>query len=197
MDGPGQVTDPAFALPPSRDFDGGLLRRWSYSLTSADALAFLRLPRPQPRWQRLTLGAFALAWGATVGLLPTVLVGPWGSTRFVVLLLVGPVGAVFALVAGRAIWRRSQSRRMIPSPRPGQMEEWIDCIAVTRIDANEEDYLSPELIAGVQLTRRHLIVHGPNDPQLVPLSAFANQAEAVEVADHFRELAKGPYYFDP
>ena len=43
--GPEQETAPAPFLSkpalPKRDFDGGLLRRWSYTLTRDDALAWL------------------------------------------------------------------------------------------------------------------------------------------------------------
>lgn len=197
QDGPGQATDPAFALPPSRDFDGGLLRRWSYMLTSADALAVLRLAKPWPRWQSWGLGGLALAWGALVAVLPPDLVGAWGSTRFVITLTSAPVLCALGFLVGRDLWRCRQARRWLPQARPGVLEEWTDCIAVTRLDAVEEDYLSPELIGAVGLTRRHLLVFGPGAPLVVPLTAFANRAEAVEIASHLTALAKGPYYFDP
>ena len=194
--GPGQVTDPAFALPQPRDFDGGLLQRWRYMLTSADALALLRLRKPWPRGLRWTFGGLALAWGALVALLPAGMVGEWGSTRFVLILATMPMLVALAALALRDLWRRRQARRWLPTPRAGVLEEWIDCIAVTRIDAVEEDYLSPELICAVGLTRTHLFIFGPNDPLVVPLTAFANREEAVEVANHLTALAKGPYYFD-
>ena len=201
QDGPGQATDPAFALPPSRDFDGGLLRRWSYVLTSADALAVLRLAKPWPRWQSWGLGGLALAWGALIALLPPDLVGAWGPTRFVITLSSAPVLCALGFLVGRDLWRRWQARRWLPHPRAGVLEEWTDCIAITRLDAVEEDYLSPELIGAVGLTRRHLLVFGRRlslvDPLVVPLTAFANRAEAVEIASHLTALAKGPYYFDP
>ena len=195
--GPGQGTDPAFALQPSRDFDGGLLRRWSYLLTAADALAVLRLSKTWPRGLRWGFGAAALAWGAGVALLPPDVVGAWGSTRFVVILATIPGLAAILALAGRDLWRQRQARTWLPTPRPGVLEDWTDCVAVTRIDAVEEDYLSPELIGAVGLTRRHLFVFGPGCPLVVPLTAFATQDEAVEVARHLTALAKGPYYFDP
>ena len=55
-DWPGQETDPAFALPPSRDFDGGLFRRWSYLLTPADALVWLRLTNPMSQRAKRAMG---------------------------------------------------------------------------------------------------------------------------------------------
>jgi hypothetical protein len=196
--GPGQETASAFALPPpSRDFDGGLLRRWSYDLTAEDALALLRRPAPLPRWQRTGFGGASLCWGALIALSPPGLVGVWGSARFVVVLAVVPAVAAILFFVLRDIARRRQAQRWIPQPRQATLEEWIDCIAITRIDGTDEDYLSPELIAGVALTRHHLWVHGPNGPLIVPVRAFASPAEASEVAGHILKLSKGPYYFDP
>ncbi len=182
---------------PRRDFDGGLLRRWTYLLTADDALAYLRLTRPLPRWQRLLLGGAAVAWGALIALLPPDLVGTWGSPRFTMTLAGGAVLGAVVVLAARGVLRRRQARLWLPTPRPGTLEEWMDCIAITRLDTGDEDYLSPELIAGVAMTRHHLLVYGPGDPLLVPLTAFANRTEAAEVATHIANLSKGPYYFDP
>ena len=194
---PDRATDPAFSIAPSRDFDGGLLRRWSYTLTAADALAVLRLPKPWPRWQKLGLGALATGWGMLIAVLPPELVGPWGSSRFIGVLVTGAMLGALAALALRGLLRRRLARKWMPVPRQGTFEEWIDCIAITQTDGPDEDYLSPELIAAVGLTRRHLFVFGPGAPLVVPLTAFADRAEAVEVANHLTALAKGPYYFDP
>ncbi len=194
---PGQATDPAFALPPSRDFDGGLLRRWSYQLTAADALALLRLPQPLPRWQRLAFTASFLAWGAAVALMPQAMVGPWGSTRFVTILAGGAVLAALCLLALRGFERRRRATLMVPTPRPAVFEEWIDCVAATEIDGPDEAYLSPELIGEVALTRSYIFVRSHSTTLVIPNRAFASPAEAAEMAAHLRELAKGPYYFDP
>ncbi|MEO8241870.1 MAG: hypothetical protein ABI832_06120 [bacterium] len=183
--------------PPSREFDGGLLQRWTYLLTAEDALTYLRLPRPMPRLQRLGLGSAALLWGSLVAALPSGVTGDWGSPRFITILAGGAILGALGFLVLRDLSRRRQARRWMPTPRPGTLEEWTDCIAITRLDANEEDYLSPELIAGVSLTRRHLLVHGPGDPLIVPLSAFASPAEAMEIATYISNLSKGPYYFDP
>ena len=194
---PGQETDPAFALPPSRDFDGGLLRRWHFTLTSADALAWLRLTAPLTQRTRRLFGLGLFLTGAIVALLPPELVGAWGSTRFILTLL-GPVGFELAvIVALREIYLRRRASALIPSPRPGLFEEWVDCIAVTEIDSADDAYLSPELIGEVQLSRTHIIVKSHSSTLLVPTRAFASPGEALEIARHLSQLAKGPYYFDP
>ena len=75
IDGPGRKTTPAFSCAVTRDFDGGLLRRWTFDLTHRDALAVLRL-RPERSggaWsERAKVGLAVLCFfgGAMSGLLP-------------------------------------------------------------------------------------------------------------------------------
>jgi hypothetical protein len=191
--GPDRETDPAFVVPPSRDFDGGLLQQWSYTLTQADALALLRLRRVWPRWQRWGFSALFLTWGAMVALAPPAMFGPWGSPPFVVILAGGAVLGAVVLLALRGLWRRREAARMVPHPRPAVFEEWIDCIAATRIDGTDEDYLSPELIGEVILTRSHIFVTSHSTTLVVPTRALP---DPVAIATHLRDLARGPYYFD-
>jgi len=196
-DWPGRETDPAFALPPSRDFDGGLRRRWSYELTAKDALAYLRLRRPLPGWQKRVFGAVFLGWGAAVALLPQAVAGPWGSPRFVLILAGGATLGAVVVLALRGALRRRKAAQMVPVPRPAVFEEWVDCVAATEIGGTDEDYLSPELIGEVVQTATHIFVRSHGTTLVVPTRAFANAAEAAEIVAHLRALAKGPYYFDP
>jgi len=190
---PGRETDPAFALPPSRDFDGGLIRRWSSTLTRADALALMRLRRPLAQWQRWAFGALFLGWGALVALLPETVVGQWGSLRFVMVLAGGAVTGALALLVLRGLWRRWRAGKMVPQPRAAQFEEWINCIAATRIDGTDEEYLSPELIGEVLLTRPHIFVRIHGTTLVIPTRALPDPAA---IAAQLRDLASGPYYFD-
>jgi hypothetical protein len=193
---PGRETDPALSLPPSRDFDGGLLRRWSFALTSQDALVWLRLTRPLTRRARRMIGLCFFLTGAAVALLPSRLVGPFGSSRFELILL-ACIALELALIYGlRAVRQRRLARALVPTPRPAVFEEWVDCIAVTEIDSEDEAYLSPELIGEVILTRRHIVVKSHSSTLLIPTRAFASPTEAVAMARHIAELSKGPYYFD-
>ena len=185
--GPERETFPAFCYPVTRDFDGGLLRRWTFVLTRADALAVLRLPGKLSARVRIGVGLACFASGALSTLLPWGGIGPILATESVLL---------GGLYAGRDMWRRLQAARLVPLPRPGMFEEWVDCIAGSEIDSPDEAYLSPELIGQVLLTRTHLFIRNSTTTIVVPRHAFANADEAKEIATYITRLSRGPYYFD-
>ena len=87
--------------------------------------------------------------------------------------------------------------RVDPRSAAASFEEWIDCIAVTEIDSEDDAYLSPELIGEVAMTRDHILVKSHSQTLLIPTRAFASPAEAAQIVAHLRDLATGPYYFDP
>jgi hypothetical protein len=196
---PKRETALAFASVPSRDFDGGLLERYTYTLTSADALAYLRLKRDLPGWAKLLFGLWFMLGGLVSGLLPDWLNGPPDSWQSVAaFLLVIAIQFVLLLLA-RALWRRWRARRMVPTPKRAEFEIWIDCVAGTEIDSKDTDdcaYLSPELIGQVLKTPTHLFILNSNTHIVVPVHAFASASEASQMADQLRELAAGPYYFE-
>ena len=186
----------AFASVPSRDFDGGLLERHTYTLTRADALAYLRLRRSWPGWAKVLFALWFMLGGAVSGLLPDGVNGPPGSWQ--------ALGAFLAVIAvqlilfalARALWRRWRAWRMVPVPRPAEFEIWTDCVAGTEIDSDDCAYLSPELIGQVLNTPTHLFILNSNTRIVVPLRAFGSAEEAAQMAAHLRDLAAGPYYFD-
>ena len=193
---PGQDTAPAFASAPARDFDGGLLSRWQFTLTHQDALAYLRLKREVPGPLKIVLGAWFMAGGVAFGLLPDWVVGLDGSWRNVAAFL-AVIALQFAVLwLGRALWRQIRARRMVPVPLRGEFEEWIDCIAGTDILSQECAYLSPELIGQVVDTPTHIFILNHYTTIIAPKTAFASPAEADAMAAHIRKLAAGPYYFE-
>lgn len=184
-DRPGQETASAFAYPVKRGFDGGLLRRWTFVLTRADALAVLRLRRKWTARTKIGLALLCFAGGAVSALLP------WqGWVPFLITEL-----ALFGLLfLARDLWQRIAAYRLVPVPRPGMLEEWIDCIAGSEITSADEAYLSPELIGQVLLTRTHLFICSQYTTIVVPRAALADEAE--DLATHITALSRGPYYFD-
>jgi hypothetical protein len=194
--GPGQETAPAFAYSPSRNFDGGLLSRWQFTLTHADALAYLRLKRELPGWMKWLLGAWFITGGAVFGLLPEWVTGPNESWRYPAV-FAAMIALQFAvLLLGRSTWRHFKARRMVPATLRGEFEEWIDCIAGTDILSQECAYLSPELIGQVVDTPTHIFVLNHYTAIIAPKVAFASPAEADAMVAHIRKLAAGPYYFE-
>lgn len=187
---------PATAPRPGRVFDGGLLERHSYTLTRADALALLRLPRELSGREKVALGLWFLAGGAVWGLLPERFVGPEGSWQAIASFL-AVIALQFALLwVGRSLWRRVRAWRMVPHPHPAVFEIWVDCIAATDIGGTDEIYLSPELIGRVLDTATHLFVLSCAGALVIPKRAFADAAEADSITARLRELAAGPYYFE-
>ena len=203
---PGRATASAFALDsvlgtsdrgPSRDFDGGLLQRWTYTLTAADALAYLRLKRAWSGRAKWALGAWFIAGGAVFGLMPDWMAGTQGAWQnWAVFLCVMAVQWALVLL-GITLWQHWRARRMLPAPVQSEFEEWIDCVAGTDLFTLDCVYLSPELIGQVLETPTHLFVLNFDTAIVVPVRAFSDGAEASRMAQHLRDLAAGPYYFQP
>lgn len=194
---PGQETASAFAHRPSRAFDGGLLARWTYTLEAVDALAYLRLPRAWSGRAKWALGAWFIAGGAVFGLLPDAITGAAASWRSWAVFL-GVMAVQWALVLlAISLWQQWRARRMLPAPLQATFEEWVDCIAGTDLFTRDCAYLSPELIGQVLQTPTHLFVLNFDTAIVVPLRAFADTAEAAQITAHLRDLAAGPYYFQP
>ncbi len=193
---PGRETASAFAITPSRDFDGGLLQRWTYTLTAADALAYLRLRREWSGRAKWALGAWFIAGGAVFGLLPDSVTEPQESWRSWAVFL-GVLAVQWALVLlGITLWQLWRARRMVPGTVQAEFEEWVDCVAGTDLFTLDCAYLSPELIGQVLETPTHIFVLNFDTAIVVPLRAFADSAEASQMAQHLRDLAAGPYYFE-
>ena len=193
---PGRETAPAFASVPSRNFDGGLLERHSFTLTRADALAYLRLRREWSGWAKWALGLWFMAGGMVFGVLPDGIAGPQGSWQnWGVFLSVLAVQYLLLLIAMQ-IWQHWRAARMVPVPRSAEYEEWVDCVAGSEIDSRDTAYLSPELIGQVLDTANHIFILNANTRIVIPKRAFASAAEAQAVVARLHELAAGPFYFE-
>lgn len=193
---PEQATASAFASAPSRDFDGGLLGRISFEMTAGEALAYLRLKRELSGREKLGLGVWLMASGAATGFLPDWLMGPPDGMQSIAVFLLFLTASFGLLLLARRVWQRLRAARLVPIPYPAVFEEWIDCIAGTRIGYTDEDYLSPELIGQVIDTKTHIFALSFGSAIVIPKRAFATPEAADRMVAHLQELAAGPYYFD-
>ena len=193
---PGRETAAAFAFVPSREFDGGLVSRVIYTLTRADALAYLRLKRRWSKPEKWLLGIWFVLGGAASAFLPSSIGGSVDSPRSVQGLLLVIALQFALLLSGRAMWRQYRAKQMVPVPRRAEFEEWIDCVAGTEIESDDCAYLSPELIGEVIETPTHIFILSFNARIVVPKRAFSSAEEANRMASHLRDLSAGPYYFD-
>ncbi len=183
--GPGQETAPAFAFP-SLDFDGGLINRWQFTQSPADALAWLRLKSEWSGRARITfvvasLGVGAVAASQTIGFLP------FGVVEAIV---------IAATFLARDLRHRYHARLLVPASHGAVLEEWADSIAGTELGTTEDVYLSHELIGRILLTKTHLVIESHATTIVVPRTAFADAIEAEAIAAHFTQLSRGPYYFE-
>ena len=99
------------------------------------------------------------------------------------------------VLLGLNLWQHWRARRMLPAPMQAEFEEWVDCVAGTDLFSLECAYLSPELIGQVLETPAHIFVLNVDTAIVVPVRAFTDRAEAARMAQHLRDLAVGPYYF--
>ena len=182
---PGRETAAAFAFPA-----GGLLLRRSYTLTRADALAFLRLRREWPGLAKWLLGLWVMVGGVAAAFLPGWITGPEGSLQSVLAFLVVVIGQILLVIIGRAIWRQVRARQMVPTPRPAVFECWTDGIVATPIDGATSARLSPELIGQIAETPRHIFILNADTRIVLPKRAFASADEASAMAAHLREWAQ-------
>ena len=193
---PGRETASAFDID-REDVDGGLLERYRYSLTRADALAFLQLKREWRGWAKWALGAWFIAGGAVSGITLDILQIPDGTAAsWAVFLGIAAVQMLLVMLAInlRAHW---QAARLVPKPIAALFEIRGDCIVGTDLASKENAYLSHELIGQVLDTPTHLFILNFATVIVVPRPVFGDAAEAAAIANHLRKLAEGPYYFDP
>ena len=159
----------------------------TYTLTTADALAYETLPREMVGWRKwLLLVGLAVA-GGLVAFLPTEWVGPEWGWRFwlAALLLVGIAYALATAVMTFAARRRA--RRRVPSPSVVTLEQWGDHLAVTI--GGRQQFIAYETIADVAIGKSHVFITAPPEALIVPLSAFADRDEMTAFGEDIDRLS--------
>lgn len=147
----------------------------TYTLTTADALAYETLPREMVGWRKWLLLVWLAVAGGLVAFLPAEWVGPEWGWRFWLAALV-LVGIAYALAgAAMTLATRRRAGKRIPAPTVATLEQWGDHLAVT--GGGRQLFIAYETIADVAIGKSHVFVTAPPVALIVPLSAFADRDE--------------------
>ncbi len=160
----------------------------TYTLTTADALAYEALPRELIGWRKWLLLVWLAVAGGLVAFLPAEWVGPEWGWRFwlAALVLVGLAYGVATLVMTLATRRRA--RRRVAAPMIATLQQWGDHLAVTT--AEQQLFIAYETIADVAIGKAHVFITAPPEALIVPLSAFADRDEMMAFGDHVDRLSR-------
>jgi hypothetical protein len=145
----------------------------TYTLTTADALAYEALPREMVGWRKWLLLVWLALAGGSVAFLPTEWIGPEWGWRFwlIALALVGLAYAIATVVMTLATNRRA--RRRIPAPAVVTLEQWGDHLALTI--GERQQFVAYETIADVAIGKAHIFITAPPEGLIVPLTAFTDR----------------------
>lgn len=149
----------------------------TYTLTTADALAYEALPREMVGWRKWLLLVWLAAAGGSVAFLPAEWIGPEWGWRFwlIALVLVGFAYAIATVVMTLATHRRA--RRRIPAPTVVSLEQWGDHL--TAHSGERQLSIAYETIAAVTIGKAHVFITAPPEALIVPLTAFADRDEML------------------
>jgi len=164
------------------------LRAFTYTLTTADALAYECLPREMRGWRKWLLLLWLAGMGGLVAFLPVEWVGPEGGWMFWVAgaLLVGLGWLIATAIMTTATRRRA--RRRTPVAQVVTLEQWGDHLAVT-VDGRQS-FVAWETIAAVTLGKTHVFIDAPPQVIIVPLRAFDDSAAMSAFADDIDRLSQ-------
>jgi hypothetical protein len=159
----------------------------TYTLTTADALAYEALPREMVGWRKWLLLVWLAVAGGLVAFLPAEWVGPEWGWRFWLAALV-LVGIAYALATGAmTLATRRRARKRIPAPTVATLEQWGDHLAVTV--GGRQLFVAYETIADVAIGKSHVFITAPPEALIVPLSAFADRDEMTAFGEDIDRLS--------
>ena len=160
----------------------------TYTLTTADALAYEALPRELIGWRKWLLLVWLAVAGGLVAFLPVEWIGPEWGWRFwlAALVLVGLAYGFATLVMTLATHRRA--RRRVPAPMVVTLQQWGDHLAVTT--AERQLFVAYETIADVAIGKAHVFITAPPEALIVPLSAFTDRDEMVAFGEDVDRLSR-------
>ena len=167
--------------------DEAPIATYRYTLTSADALVYERLPKELPGVPRIALYVWLGLAGFELAALPPELVGEPNAPRFWL------AGAVLVLVQyglyriARAVTRLNRARHAYPRPADFVLTQWPDRLAVER-DGGTAITTPFAEIGALLPTAAYLFIAAGDQLVIVPATAFGAPAAMqalVEAIDAF------------
>mgnify|MGYP001049358372 CR=1 FL=1 len=164
------------------------LLQLTYTLTTADALAYEVLPREMVGWRKLLFFLWLGSVGAIIALLPPEWVGTeWGWQFWLV--AIGLMGLAWLLAAAAmTVSRHLAARRRLPSPATVELKQWPDHLEI--VTAGRQSFVAYETIAAVTTTPTHVFVTAPPQVVILPASAFASAAEMASFGEEIDRLSR-------
>ncbi|MCF1708048.1 hypothetical protein L0V05_04365 [Tabrizicola sp. J26] len=160
----------------------------TYTLTSADALAWETRRREVTGWGRIVFLLWLGLAGLILAFVPEDWVGPENGWRFY-LWLVGLIGVQWGLAALlMTAMAQVKARRRVPEPVLIRLDIFPARL-VERRDLAEPVVITPDDIANVLTRSGHVIVATRRDVVIVPARAFADEAAMAGFAKRWDALS--------
>ena len=167
------------------------IRILTYRLTFADALAFEQLQqRDLTGFRKFAVIVWLALAGVVLALLPESVAGAERSLRW---WLAGfaLLAVQFVLLVGFYNFRmRRRARKRIPAACDVELGEWGDHLHERR--GGRDVFVTPETIARVTRTDRHVFIDAPDDLLIVPASAFETENEMAAFAEAWENASHDP-----
>ncbi len=133
----------------------GVGPQYEFTLTRADALAWVGLKRAATGWARWAYILWFASAGVALSVLPEAWVGAQGDQKHWIAFALA-FGVQFVLLMGfLAVKRQWEARRLIPVPIPGWFQDRGDHLSGTAPDGSTLN-LPPEMIGQIVETPTHL-----------------------------------------
>mgnify|MGYP000583818177 CR=1 FL=1 len=166
------------------------IRTLAYRLTFADALAYEQLPRKLTGFRKFAVIVWLALAGVGLALLPESVAGAEHSLRWWIAGFALLAVQFILLVVAYNIRMRRRARKRIPAACDVELAEWGDHLHERR--GGRDVFVSPETIARVIRTERHVFIDAPDDVLIVPASAFETENEMAAFAETWEEASRDP-----
>ena len=158
---PGRATASAFAIGP----------RYEFTLTRADALAWLGLRREVTGWRKWVYILWFASAGIALSLLPEAWVGAQGDQKHWIAFALAFAVQFVLLMGFLALKRQWEAYRLLPASRPAWFQDRGDHLSGIAPDGTTLN-LPPEMVGQIIETPTHLFFSTRGSVLILPASVF-------------------------